>query len=163
MLLDQVFGADRHSRTAYRIRDGMAPIAALSFAVFARDALVGTIQCWPVALHREDGRVPLTMVGPVAIRPGFQGQGYGRALMRAATEGATALGRDGALMLIGDPEYYARFGFSDEATSDWDAPGPFARHRLLARGTAVPKGPGLLGPDQPAFEPRDATPPPQGS
>ena len=40
------------------------------------------------------------------------------------------------LMLIGDPEYYAQFGFDAEATGQWRLPGPFEQRRLLARDLA---------------------------
>ena len=142
-LLDAAFGADRRQRTAYRVRHGMDPVAAMSFAAVDRGELVGSIQCWPVALDRDDGaRTPLIMVGPVAVSPARQNVGIGRALMGRAIAAA-----DGgpALMLIGDPEYYAQFGFDARATGQWRLPGPFERHRLLARGDA-PDLPGMVGP-----------------
>jgi predicted N-acetyltransferase YhbS len=49
-LLDDAFGRDRHGRTAYRLRIGAEPDAALSFAAFEGEALVGTLQSWPIAL-----------------------------------------------------------------------------------------------------------------
>jgi predicted N-acetyltransferase YhbS len=84
-LLDRAFGEDRHGRTAYRIREGMAWLPALSFAALdADDMLIGTIQAWPVALTDRQGRAhPMVMVGPVAVLPGHQNEGYGRALMGA--------------------------------------------------------------------------------
>ena len=40
-LLDAAFGTDRHSRTAYRLREGVTTIPALSFALFDdRDILL---------------------------------------------------------------------------------------------------------------------------
>ncbi len=36
-----------------------------------------------------------------------------------------------AVILVGDPEYYDRFGFSAEKTGALWLPGPFERHRLL--------------------------------
>ena len=149
-LLDAAFGADRFGRTAYRIRQGMDAIPRLSFAAVEDGALIGTIQCWPVAHRTADGAVtPLVMVGPVAVRPDLQRGGHGRVLMThmlaAAEDGA-----DGALMMIGDPEYYGRFfGFDADATAAWDLPGPFEQRRLLARavnGHALPMGAGMIGP-----------------
>ena len=142
LLLDAAFGADRHGRTAYRVRLGMAPIPALSFAAVEDGTLVGSIQCWPVALAADEGsRIPMVMVGPVAVSPARQNIGIGRALMWKAIEMA-----DGeALMLIGDPEYYAQFGFEAEATGQWRLPGPFEQHRLLARNGA-PDRAGIVGP-----------------
>ncbi len=148
-LLDAAFGTDRHGRTAYRVRHGMDAIPELSFAAVGQGALVGSIQCWPVALACDDnGAVPMVMVGPVAVSPARQNVGIGRALMWKAVEVAQAGGVEGgdALMLIGDPEYYAQFGFDDAATAQWRLPGPFEARRLLARGGAVPDRPGMVGP-----------------
>ena len=48
-VLDRAFGPDRHARTAYRIREGMAWLPGLSLAALDEDdLLVATIQCWPV-------------------------------------------------------------------------------------------------------------------
>jgi predicted N-acetyltransferase YhbS len=149
-LLDAAFGSDRFGRTAYRIRQGMEAVAALSFAAVEDDVLIGTIQCWPVAHRAADGTAtPLVMVGPVAVRPDVQRGGHGRMLMThmlAAAETAA----DGALMMIGDPEYYGRFfGFDAAATGAWDLPGPHEKRRLLARavnGHGLPMGAGMIGP-----------------
>ena len=147
-LLDRAFGPDRHERTAYRIRAGMPAIPRLSFAAFEHDALVGTIQCWPILFGGDDGRdVPLVMVGPVAVEPARQRDGIGRDLMLCALNAAVATGEAESLMLIGDPEYYGRFfGFSADRTGGWRVPGPVEQRRLLALGDAVPDGAGMLGP-----------------
>ena len=147
-LLDRAFGPDRHERTAYRIRAGMPAIPRLSFAAFEQDALVGTIQCWPILFDGDDGRdVPLVMVGPVAVEPARQRDGIGRDLMLCALNAAVATGEAESLMLIGDPEYYGRFfGFSADRTSGWRVPGPVEQRRLLALGDAVPDGAGMLAP-----------------
>jgi len=147
-LLDRAFGPGRHERTAYRVRDGAAPIDTLSLAALLPDGrLAGTIQCWPIALACDGGGdVPLVMVGPVAVEPELQQDGIGRALMAEMLARADAV-HTPAMMLIGDPEYYGRFfGFSAEHTARWRLPGPFERHRLLARGAAVPDCAGMLGP-----------------
>lgn len=147
-LLDSAFGADRHLRTAYRIRAGTAFDPALSFAALDGTVLVGLIQCWPIALALDSGdTAPLFMVGPVAVLPARQRDGIGRVLMAHMLAAAKASGTDRALMLIGDPEYYGRFfGFSADKTANWRAPGPVEQHRLLARGPDVPSAPGMLGP-----------------
>jgi predicted N-acetyltransferase YhbS len=133
-LLDAAFGVDRHERTAYRMREGVSAIPELSFAAMDQGQLVGTIQCWPVALEEANGALhPLTLVGPVAVDPAVQRGGIGRAMMTLCLSACDGLGYD-ALMMIGDPEYYGRFfGFDAEATSDWAIPGPVERRRLLAR------------------------------
>lgn len=140
-LLDDAFGADRKGRTAYKLRDGTAAIPELSFAALTGDILVGSLQSWPVRI----GGFALTLVGPVAVAPRRQRSGIGRMLM-AALDAAAG---DAPLMMIGDPEYYGRFfGFSTDATANWELPGPVERHRLLARGVPM----GLAGAVQPAIK-----------
>ena len=133
-LLDAAFGADRHARTAYRMRDGVSVIPALSFAALNGGALAGTIQCWPVALEDASHALhPITLVGPVAVDPAIQRSGIGKVMMRHCLVACDTLGYD-ALMMIGDPEYYDRFfGFTADATQGWVIPGPVDRRRLLAR------------------------------
>lgn len=147
-LLDAVFGADRHARTAYRLREGVAAIRALSLAAVEDGELVGSIQCWPVRLAADGGAaVPMVLVGPIAVSPAHQDVGIGRALTRRAIGDAREITGGDALMLIGDPDYYGRFfGFSADRTAGWRLPGPFERERLLALGDAVPAICGVVGP-----------------
>lgn len=136
-LLDEVFGSDRHGRTAYRLREGVRPVEGLSFVAMDADgALVGSIQLWPIELATATDVHAMTLLGPVAVAKSLQGTGIGAALMETAIAAADAIGRS-AIVLIGDSEYYGRFGFSAEATGDWAVPGPVERHRLLARGVAL--------------------------
>ncbi len=134
-LLDAAFGADRHGRVAYRLREGATAIPALSFAAHDETgALVGTLQSWPVELATAGGgHEALVMVGPVAVRPDQQGKGVGKALMSALVDAADAGAAD-AMMMIGDPEYYGRFfGFTADATGGWRIDGAYEQRRLLAR------------------------------
>jgi predicted N-acetyltransferase YhbS len=149
-LLDRAFEPERRTRTAYKLRKGMDWLPALSFAALdSTDQLVGTIQCWPVALTDPAGRAhPIIMVGPVAVLPEEQGFGYGKALMLASL-GALSPEAPLPQMMIGDPEYYERFfGFTNAHTGGWCLPGPFEQRRLLARtdNPAVLPRTGMLGP-----------------
>ena len=105
-LLDRAFEPDRHKRTAYKVREGMDWLPGLSFAAIdGEEHLVGTIQCWPVALNDSAGRAhPMIMVGPVAVLPEHQGAGIGQALMSASL---AAIDPRAPLpqVMIGDPEY----------------------------------------------------------
>lgn len=137
-LLDAAFGADRHARTAYRIRVGTEAIGALSFAAIERGELIGSLQSWPV----EVGGAPLVLVGPVAVAPARQAMGIGSALMDRLIATAPAT----AMAMIGDPDYYERWGFSSAATGGWRVPGPVERHRLLAHMASGLPAEGMLGP-----------------
>lgn len=148
-VLDRAFGADRHSRTAYKVREDMDWLPALSFAALdSGDMLVGTIQCWPVALtDTADKPHPMIMVGPVAVVPEQQGAGFGKALVTATLAGIDSRARL-PLVMIGDGEYYGRWGFTNEHTGEWSLPGSFEQHRLLVRcdNAAVLPQAGTLGP-----------------
>src|SRR3546814_16221842 len=84
-LLDAAFGADRHGRTAYLIRDGMPWLPELPFGIEdEKGRLIGSLQSWPVALADGNGcQTTQTMVGHVAVAHPVQGTGHGRTLVDA--------------------------------------------------------------------------------
>jgi predicted N-acetyltransferase YhbS len=134
-LLDRAFGPGRHLKTSARLRVGRLPAEGLSLA--AREAmserLVGSVRLWAVALGgaaEGDGRGAL-MLGPLGVDPDAQGFGIGSKLMRRAIAEATFRGH-AAVILVGDPDYYARFGFSGHLTADLRLPGPVEQRRFLA-------------------------------
>ena len=136
-LLDACFGPARHNRTAYRLRDGAVSIAGLSCVARDAGAVIGSLQCWDIALRGVFGsRSPLVLLGPVAVAAGQRGAGIASALMRQALAAADAVGAP-PVLLIGDESFYGRFGFSAAATGAWIMPGPVDRTRLLLRGDAT--------------------------
>lgn len=147
-LLDAAFEPERRQRTSYRIREGTEWLPTLSFAALDDDEyLVGTIQVSPAALTDAYACAhPMLMVGPVAVHPGHQDEGYGKALMAAAL-GAIDPAAPLPQVLIGDAPYYGRFGFV-EAPRGWQCPGPWDPARLLVRcdNPAVLPPAGMLGP-----------------
>jgi len=54
------------------------------------------------------------LLGPIAVLPEWQGRGVGRALMEAALAQLRARGAAGCI-LVGDPDFYERFGFKSYA------------------------------------------------
>src|ERR1700730_17591450 len=125
-LLDACFGENRHTRTCQRLRDGRAPAEGLALSALAQGRLVGTLRLW----HVSAGGVPALVLGPLAVDPSCRKLGVGAALMNRALTAAKARGH-GAVVLLGDAPYYARFGFSGLKTTELSLPGPFERDRLL--------------------------------
>jgi predicted N-acetyltransferase YhbS len=126
-LLDACFGENRHMRTCQRLRDGRAPAEGLALSAVRRGRLVGTVRLW----HVSAGGLPALMLGPLAVDATSRELGIGAALMMEALAAARARGH-GAVILLGDAPYYARFGFSAEKIGGLSLPGPFERERLLA-------------------------------
>lgn len=52
----------------------------------------------------------IACLAPLAVRPSRQGAGVGSALVREGLERARAAG-ERAVVVLGDPDYYGRFGF----------------------------------------------------
>ena len=88
---------------------------------------MGTVRLWHVSV----GRVPALMLGPLAVEADCRKFGVGAALMERAIVLAKQRGH-GAVILLGDAAYYARFGFSGVKTGELTLPGPFERDRLLS-------------------------------
>ena len=76
-------------------------------------AIVGHIMFSPVSLS---GHPALKVMGlaPMAVAPEHQRKGIGSALVRAGLEQCQQLGL-GAVVVLGHPTYYPRFGFSSSA------------------------------------------------
>ena|ERR1700754_177015 len=154
-LLDACFGANRHTRTCQRLRDGRAPAEGLALSVVRQGQLVGTVRLW----HVSAGGVPALVLGPLAVDASCRDLGVGAALMQHALAAAKARGH-GAVILLGDEAYYARFGFSGLKTGELSLPGPFERERLLGlelREGALDGAIGMIAPTEPALEPAART------
>jgi predicted N-acetyltransferase YhbS len=146
-LLDAAFGTNRKMRTAYLLRKDVYTISGLSFGIIDDGILVGSIQCWPLHITNSDGvAFPLVLLGPVAVSPNRQNQGLGHKLMNAALKAASAA--TPPMVMIGDPEYYGRFGFIADETAGWELPGPVEQRRLLMRNVDAQVLPneGILAP-----------------
>jgi putative acetyltransferase len=89
------------------LRQQAHPIVSL---VAADDkTIVGHIMFSPVSLSEHPG-LKIMGLAPMAVIPGQQRKGFGSALVRAGLEQCKQLGF-GAVVVLGHPEYYPRFGF----------------------------------------------------
>ena len=90
----------------------------------------------------ESRGLRVTALGPVAVVPAQKRSGIGSALIR---EGLNRLERDGEdlVLVLGDPKYYARFGFSIEAAQVFQTPydGPFLQALALSQAGRRAWGP----------------------
>ncbi len=160
-LLDAAFGAERYRKTAYKIRQGLRPLPDLSLVMTADLApaagqpfyagaqgqrIVAVLRFWPIRLGHQG--VPGLLLGPLAVQPDLRGRGLGAALMREGLRRCEAAGHS-RVVLIGDPPYYARFGFSHTPVANLTLPAPEAPGRF--QGLALQEGAfdGLGGPVTP--------------
>ncbi|SNT71645.1 GNAT family N-acetyltransferase [Paracoccus seriniphilus] len=93
---------------------------ALSRVAVAAGQIIGHVALSPVEAPR-----PAYALAPVAVTPKLQSRGIGAALITAALEWAGPA----TVVVLGDPEYYPRFGF---VPADLDS--PYAGPHLMIRG-----------------------------
>lgn len=83
-------------------------VLTLSLVAVEHDDIIGHIAFSPVMINGEDSQ--WYGLGPLSVLPSKQRQGIGRELILA---GLTLLEKAGAegVVLLGEPDYYGRFGF----------------------------------------------------
>ena len=72
--------------------------------------VVGYVGYSPAEILSADRAFPVLALGPMAVQPGFQRRGVGITLIQWSLERCRALAH-GVVFVLGDPAYYARFGF----------------------------------------------------
>lgn len=140
----RAFGPGRFARTAYRLREGNPHRRDLGVTASVGSFLVGSVRMTPVRAMTSR----FVMLGPLAVDPSFEGRGIGTALTRASLAAACAAG-EGAVILVGDAPYYARFGFAPVPPGRLVMPGPVDPGRLLWLELAEGFTAGLSGPIEP--------------
>ena len=127
-LAAEAFGPGRFTRSAYRVREGIAPVAALSLCGLLDGRLVGGIRFTSIRIGDQEGGV---LLGPLIVDPAAAGKGFGAALVAEGLARARAEGFS-LVLLVGDMPYYGRFGFQPLPPGQVNLPGPVDPARLLA-------------------------------
>ena len=99
----------------------------IGYAAFSRMAVVA-----------DQVRVAALALGPIAVLPGFQRRGIGGRLIESGL--AAANGRGVPLVFVlGDPDFYSRFGFRGQAAAPFAS--PYAGPHLMAQWLSSPRVP----------------------
>lgn len=111
-LVTAAFGRADEARLVERLRACDAYIPELALVATSPDGeVVGHLMLTRLPIHLDRGGSALALaLAPVAVRPDRQREGVGSALVTQALERAAALGF-GAVIVLGHPSYYPRFGF----------------------------------------------------
>ncbi len=83
----------------------------ISLVAEQNSTIVGHVALSPVTI--SDGADQWYGLGPVSVLPSHQGKGIGTRLINSAIESLKQINANGCV-LLGDPNYYHRFGFSPE-------------------------------------------------
>ena len=109
------FGRADEARLVQILRVQAQP--QLSLVAEQAGELVGHVFFSPVEIVDPGPAVASAGLAPLAVSPSVQGRGAGSALVRAGLREGIALGWQ-AVFLLGNPAYYARFGFEQAALRD---------------------------------------------
>ena len=134
--------APHTSHTEQFIVRALRDASELTLSIVAEEQgqVVGHVALSPVTItdrngHKAEGWYGL---GPISVLPQRQGQGIGSRLMEQALSELRAMQAAGCV-LLGDPAYYARFGF--QARAGLQLPGvPPGYFMALAFDGPVPEG-----------------------
>lgn len=93
-----------------RLRKSEGFIPQLSLVAEVDDMIVGHIMITKVFVKRKDQEMESLCLAPVSVHPDFQKSGIGGQLVETAHFVAMEMGFS-AIVLVGHPEYYPRFGY----------------------------------------------------
>jgi putative acetyltransferase len=125
-------GVEHSSQTEAAIVDALRDAGALALSLVAerQGRIIGHVAFSPVEVDGRD--IQWFGLGPISVLPELQRTGVGAALIE---EGLRQLIEGGAAgcVVLGDPAYYTRFGFSsDHALRYGDVPPEYFQSMVLS-------------------------------
>ncbi|KUL96917.1 hypothetical protein DK26_02745 [Bosea sp. WAO] len=103
------FGSDEEVGIIQRLRGD--DLVAVELVAVRAGAIIGHILLSALPTTMDGRPVSALALAPMAVLPGRQGKGIGGRLIEAALNEARRLGY-AAVIVLGHPDYYPRFGFS---------------------------------------------------
>jgi putative acetyltransferase len=118
-LNDLVFGGPFEGRLIDELREAF--IDAVELVAVEDGAIIGHILFSALTTMVDDDAVPTLSLAPMCVHPERQRTGIGTVLVETGLD----MARDRewqAVVVLGHPDYYPRFGFSAELASGLDSP-----------------------------------------
>ena len=124
----------------HKMRTSAEVVPELCLAAEENGILTGGIWYAKAAVRSGKNVCPVLTMGPVCVKPERQSEGIGSTLIRKTL--SLAAGKSPAVLIYGNPGYYARFGFRPAADFGiTDADGNFCPALLIYPMTAnLPEG-----------------------
>ena len=126
-LLDEAFGPGRYARTAYRYREKHNLISEYSYIYQDNKQLLASISFSQIFINNKSEGL---LLGPLAVKPGHVGKGYGVALVETTIKLIKKSKKYNFIVLVGDIDYYRRFNFK-QISQPLNLVGPVNPNRVL--------------------------------
>lgn len=105
----EAFDTEAEANLVNALRKSGCPY--LSLVAETENEVVGHILFTPVELPGNENKLKIMGLAPMAVLSKYQNKGIGSKLVQAGLEHCQSLGYD-AVVVLGHPNYYPRFGFS---------------------------------------------------
>lgn len=156
----EAFGREGEARLVDALRVSPAFVPSLSLVALDAEQLVGHVLFTRLSVIQAGVSRPALALAPLAVLPAWQNRGIGSALVRRGLSDARELGHR-AVLVLGHPEYYPRFGFQPAQALGIRPPFPASPEAFLVLALDEGGLQGLHGQVEypPEFgRPRDAPP-----
>jgi putative acetyltransferase len=133
-LHNDAFAQDGEARLVNALRNDGDFTTDLSLVAIHDDRIIGHVLFPPITIESGDATqdsVPARALAPLGVDPAFQCQGVGAALLEEGLKTCRHLGHR-AVIVVGHPGYYPRFGFSQARTFGITAPFPCPDEAFMA-------------------------------
>jgi putative acetyltransferase len=128
-LLVDAFGGPAEAELVDKLR--AAGDLVLALVAEMPDAIVGYVAFPRLTLDLDARSVPVIGLAPIGVATAFQRQGIGSALIHAGLARLTDRG-ERLVFVLGEPAYYARFGFAVDPEFASPYAGPYFQTLRLA-------------------------------
>jgi putative acetyltransferase len=105
------FGGEAEALLISALRESSSYNRELSLVAELNGRIVGHVLLTRAPLRREGDEKNILVLGPMSVVPSQSHRGIGSELIRASVDLAREKGY-GAIVVVGHPEYYQRFGFT---------------------------------------------------
>jgi putative acetyltransferase len=115
-------GRESEANLVDALRQTHGAATPLSIVAEQEGLVIGHILFSSITINTSQGVVSAISLAPMAVRPEYQNQGIGSALVRFGLEKCRQRG-ERIVIVLGHPNFYPRFGFTP--ASRWGLQGPW--------------------------------------
>ncbi|MGA7126587.1 MAG: N-acetyltransferase [Chthoniobacterales bacterium] len=118
-LTQAAFGGDYEATLIEKLR--AAHLVIVSLVAVEQGSVIGHIPFSELEVEVDGRRVTAAALAPMAVRPDRQRRGIGSKLVETGLDGLRDRSYE-AVIVLGHPDYYPRFGFTPSLTASLVAP-----------------------------------------